>query len=95
MTDGPKERVNNPVQCTVFRDTLEDLIYMVSSKLKQKETSHKIWNELLVPFLSYGRPYIQLIIGFASMVLILLIASVVLLFVNLSLLKDFMSAKKL
>lgn len=83
---------NNPVQCTVFRDTLEDLIYMVSSKLKQKETSEKIWNELLVPFLSYGRPYISLIIGFAGMVLILLIASVVLLFVNLSLLKEFMHA---
>ena len=67
---------------------------MVSSKLKEKHTNQKIWNELLVPFLSYGRPYISLIIGFAGMVLILLIASVVLLFVNLSLLKDIMSAKR-
>ena len=69
-------------ESSLFKDALDDLIAIVSSKLREKDTSARLWSELALPLLCMIRPYMYAVLLLAAFLIVLLAANMGLLCLN-------------
>jgi hypothetical protein len=61
---------------SVIDSSLDDLICIVGSKLREKDMSRRIWTEVAVPLCTAARPYMVYCMVFVSIIVALLIVNV-------------------
>lgn len=71
-----EERKDLQGPSSVLDESLNDLICIVGSKLREKEMSRRIWTEFALPLLAAARPYIVYCMLFGCVVVLLLIVNV-------------------